>query len=201
MIISCLVSTGCCEKGVPMEAESKSNSNKRLIIILVFIVVIVAIVAAAAVMILRGGQGPAESVDISEGKTPMLGYAQGVVAIDEESLQAAVDEAFKASENQFITEFIDEATSKDGENFSCYIGNSDMNVYDMYMQIFADGEFTDQLFLSGLLRPGTVFEEIKIDHPLEPGTHPAVVVFTQVDDDHATIVGQVSVAMTFIVSE
>ncbi len=52
-------------------------------------------------------------------------------------------------------EYKNDARSEDGENFSCYIANAVENAYDMYIQIFADAELTDQLLLTGLLRPGT----------------------------------------------
>ena len=191
-----------------MDAENKSNSNQRLIIILVAVVLIVAIVAVAAVFILRGsssGDTTTDStVNIADGAAPRIGYAEGTVALDEDSLSKAVEEMFaKAQEGYFATEYRNDAHSADGQNFECYVGNSNMNTYDMYIQMFADDELTDQVFLSELLRPGTAFDNITLEHPLDPGLTTVYTVFTQVgeEDGNQVIKGQVTVTMDFIVGE
>ena len=127
-----------------------------------------------------------------------IGYAEGAVAIDEASALAAAN---KTNPGSFMTEYVNDAASLDGSTFQCYVGNSAMNTYDMYIQIFADEDMTDQIFLSELLRPGTVFEEITLEHPLDVGTHRVYVVFTQVEEDLATAAGQVAVTMDFTVIE
>ena len=185
-----------------METENKSGSNKRLIIILAAIIIIVAIVAVASVVILTNSKDSGNStVNIGDGNTPKIGYAESVIAVDEDSLQKAVDEMFTADDGQFVTEYKNNAASTDGENFTCYIGNSPLNTYDMYIQIFADNDYTDQIFLSELLRPGTAFDHITLEHPLDPGDHTVYVAFTQVGEDLASIVGQVVVTMDFTVTE
>ncbi|MDE6836991.1 MAG: hypothetical protein K2P33_01175, partial [Acutalibacter sp.] len=63
--------------------------------------------------------------------------------------------------------------------------------------IYGDREFTDQLYLSKLIPPGNAIREIVLDHSVAPGESTVYVVYTQVDDDHATIHGQVAVTMTF----
>ena len=174
-------------------AEDKSD-NKRTLIIAGTLVAVVAIVAAAVVMILNNRS---EDVYIDDPGSP-LGYAEGAVALDQSTLQSLVDGL--VSDGQFATEYSNDARSTDGRNFSCYIGNSGANIYDMYIQIFADAELTDQLLLTQLLRPGTALDKIRLDHSLAPGTHRVFVFFTQVDDDHATIKGQFSVTMDFTVA-
>lgn len=179
----------------PAEAktESKSSSNKVVILIAVLIVAVAGVVIAH-ILTSRDAAPEEEAV------VPRIGYAEGVVAVDENSLQAAVD-AMYAGKGRFVTEYKNDAMSNDGETFACYIGNSALNTFDMYIQIFADAELTDQLFLSELLRPGTVFKEITLDHPLEPGSHTVYVIFTQVQDDQATLEGQSAVTMEFTVAE
>ena len=130
-----------------------------------------------------------------------LEYATSVIALNEASLQQAVDEMYaKAKEGRFVTAYKNEAYSDDGVNFNCYIGNSAHNTYDMYFQIFADSERTDQLYLSQALRPGTGFNDVTLDHALDPGTHRVYVVYTQVED-LTTIKGQTTITMDFIVKE
>lgn len=130
-----------------------------------------------------------------------LGYAEGVVAVEADSLQAAIDEMYRVNRSEFATEYKNDAFSEDGKTFSCYIGNSPLNTFDMYIQIFADAELTDELFLSDLVRPGMAFNEITLEHELEVGEHRVYVVFTQVRDDLVTMEAQVAVTMDFTVLE
>ena len=112
-----------------------------------------------------------------------------------------VDDMYKkVAEGNIALEYKNDAFSEDGENVSCYIANSLSNEYDMYIQIFADSELKDQLFLSGLLRPGTAFETIALEKKLSSGDHTVYVAFTQVEEDLATIHGQVMVTMNFHVT-
>jgi hypothetical protein len=98
----------------------------------------------------------------------------------------------------------DNAYSTDGSTFSCYIVNSANNAYDMYLTIFADSAMTDELFLSQLVPPGSGFEEITLEHPLEKGDHTVYVALTQVVTDEETgeqtIHGQVVHTMDFHVT-
>ena len=132
-----------------------------------------------------------------------IGYAtEGVTATeDEDALQKAVDEMYKkAAEGSVALEFKNTAISKDGVNFELYLANSESNSYDMFLAIYSDAALTDQLFLSGLLRPGTAFSTITLDHALESGTHTVYVVHTQVEEDLETIHAQVVITMEFIVT-
>ena len=104
-------------------------------------------------------------VDIQDGETPKLGYAEGTTVVeDPDALQKAVDEMYAhAAEGGVTLEYKNDARSTDGENFSCYIANAAENRYDMYLQIFADSELTDQLLLTGLIRPGSAFDNISLE--------------------------------------
>ncbi len=137
-----------------------------------------------------------------EEEKPKIGYADGVTVVDDpDALQKAVDEMYeKVADGNIALEYRGEATSEDGENFSCYIANSLNNSYDMYLQIFADEALTDQLLLTGLIRPGSAFDNLTLEHPLESGNHTVYVAFTQVEEDLETIHAQVIVTMEFQVS-
>ena len=47
----------------------------------------------------------------------------------------------------------------------------------------SDTAMTDQVYLSGLVPPGSGFEEITLDRALDSGDHTMIVVLTQVDTD------------------
>lgn len=187
-----------------MGSESKSGSNKGLMIALIAVIALLLVVVVLVVVLFTrpaaeqpgetGSQGTAQD-------TPKIGYAEGVTVVDDpDALQKAVDEMLaEAAKGGMTLEYKGEASSTDGKNFECYIANAVDNKYDMYIQMFADAELTDQLLLTGLIRPGSAFDNITLEHSLDRGTHTVYVVFTQVEEDLATIHAQVVVTMSFTV--
>lgn len=134
-----------------------------------------------------------------------VGYAvEGVTAVeDPDAMSKLLDEAYqKAEEGRMALEYKSLATSDDGLNFSCYLANSVDNRYDMFIAIYGDTDFQDELYLSQLLRPGSAFNSITLEHALDPGTHEVYVVFTTVEttEDEQIIHGQNVMAMDFIVN-
>lgn len=133
---------------------------------------------------------------------PQIGYAtEGVTALDEESLQDAVNELMEKTAEGYVTlNYKNDAFSEDGKTFACYLGNATENSYDMFIGLYADIEFTDALFVSELLRPGTGFETVTLNRALEKGDHTIYLVFTQVEEDLTTIHAQVPVTVNFHVT-
>lgn len=137
-----------------------------------------------------------------------IGYASNAVTTDPETLREQVEEMYrKAAEPGVALEYKNMAVSKDGRNFACYIGNSAQNTYDMFITIYGDSEMTDILYLSELLPPGSRFEEITLERELEPGTHEAYLIHTQVKDNEEdasklqVIQAQIATTITLVVSE
>lgn len=161
-----------------METKKQSGSQRMIIILLVAVVAILAVILAFVL----GGR---RADTISDGPTPLIGYAaEATVLLDENSLQAAVDEAMENAKNGMVAlQYQNDAFSTDGKTFSCRIVNSPENLYDMFLTIFADAQLTDQVYLSGLVPPGSGFEEITLDRELEAGDHTVYVAVTQVDTD------------------
>lgn len=162
-----------------MENKQASGlTNKKIIVIAAAIIVLL----LGVVVFLLARQSTMNIID--EG-VPKIGYAvEATVVLDEDALQAAADQAIKnARENRIALQYKNNAYSKDGKTFSCLLANSPNNLYDMFLTIYADAEMTDQVYLSGLVPPGSGFEEITLDRALEKGDHTMVVVLTQVDTD------------------
>lgn len=136
---------------------------------------IIAAVCAAAVV--AGGVGLYATgvIGPKEEEGPGLKYAaEGVVLLeDDEGIYAELEP------NAIALEFKNDAFSNDGKTFACYLGNSALNEYDMYVAIYADAEMTDMLYMSGLVPPGSGFKEITLDKELEEGDHRVYVAFTQ----------------------
>lgn len=179
--------------------EAKRPLDKRLIAVIVGLVLIIMVMA----FFLLFRQEP---TTISDGDTPRVGYATDAkVMLDQDSLQAAMDEAMEKAKDGYVALLYEnDAFSKNGTDFDCYIVNSAANKYDMFLTIFADDELTDQVYLSGLVRPGSGFEQITLDRALEPGNHTVNVVVTQVDADEngaQVIKNQVAHTMDFHVTE
>jgi len=176
--------------------EKKKNSMTIVIALLCALLVVMVV---AVVLLLRR---PPERVTQSQTPGGKLGYAEGTTVVeDPDALQKAVDEMLeKAAEPGMTLEYKNDASSKDGETFQCYIANAVENTYDMYIEIYGDAELTDHLFLSGLVRPGEAFDNIKLEKKLDRGTHRVFVAFTQVEEDLESIHNQILVTMDFSVS-
>jgi len=179
----------------------------------------VAVVALVAVAFFAGrsaggesaNRGPdGEYVRPAVGEDGRIGYATaGVVATDEETLQDAVDRVNEqANQPGVALEYKDLMVSEDGQNFTCFIGNSANNAYDMFITIYADQALTDELFLSELIRPGERFEQVTFSRKLEPGDYTGYVVYTQVADEQEadkstyiqTIHAQVATTINIVVN-
>ena len=156
--------------------EAKKPLDKRLVVVIVGLIVVIMVMAFFLFF-----RRDLDTID--DGEIPRVGYAtEAKVMLDQDSLQAAADEAQRnAREGNIALQYRNDAFSSDGKTFSCRIVNAPANVYDMFLTIYADAALTDQIYLSGLVPPGSGFEEITLDHELEPGDHTVYVAITQVD--------------------
>lgn len=161
--------------------ENKKPLDKRLIAVIVGLIVV--IVVLCFFMFFRQ-----QDASVDDGNTPRIGYeTDAKVMLDQDSLQAAVDEAQENAKNGMVAlQYQNEAFSTDGKTFSCYIANAPSNLYDMFLTIYADADLTDQIYLSGLVPPGSGFEEITLEHPLDKGNHTVYVAVTQVETNEET---------------
>ena len=167
-----------------METPTKRTSGpSSKLIVAVAAVIIVLLAAILAVLLTRPS-----TTNIDDEGVPKLGYATDAkVMLDQDSLQAAVDEALENAKNGMVAlQYQNDAFSADGQTFSCYIANAPENLYDMFLTIYADADLTDQIFLSELVPPGSGFEEITLEHALDPGDHMVYVAVTQVETDDET---------------
>jgi len=153
---------------------------------------------AAALLLTAGCKKKQEAADNGF----RVGYAtEGVTVVDDpNALQKAVDEMYEKSQRQGMTlSYTNDAYSTDGVTFDCYLANHPDNDYDMFVAIYADEEYTDELYLSQLLRPGTAFNEIKLERALTPGDHTVHAAYTLVEeaDGQQSIHDQQLVTMVF----
>ena len=133
----------------------------------------VALLLAALMTLAAAGCAKQETTqEVSEEEAPkrnlVIGYAEeGVtMAENEDSLLKSVKKMLDSAEEMGVPlAYKNDAYSEDGTNFSCYIENADAK-YDIFIQIFADEDFQDEVFLSKLLRPGQAFESITLSHAL-----------------------------------
>jgi hypothetical protein len=166
-----------------------------------------AVAAGVAVVVMNRNSGNSgDSAQSQSGQNSLIvGYAQeGVTVVDDqEAFDKAVGEAIARSQEPGVSlNFKNEAYSSDGKNFSCYLGNSESNGMDMFIAIYTDNTFEDELFLSELLRPGQAFESITLNRTLEPGSHDVVAAFSLVTEENGqqAIAKQTFVGLRFNVS-
>lgn len=178
--------------------EEKKSSKAVIILLVIIIILLLAGGAAAAVFFLNRDDEPLPD----DNRNFMIQYDEAAVALDEDALKKQFGDALKkAEEGQIALRYKNVAYSTDGVNFTCDIGNSTANTKDLYFNIYTDSTFEEQILLTGLVPPGQGITEFVSEIPFEPGTYEAVLVFTRVDDDHATMLGQAKVTYTLVVEE
>lgn len=188
--------------------EQSSDTNKKphissglLIAIVVAVAAIVIAVILGVALVLANREEP---VSVSSGPVSIGYAAEAKVLLDQNELQAAMDEAMENAKNGNIgLKYKNNAYSSDGLNFECYIANSSANKFDMFLTIFTDAAMTDQIFISELVPPGSGFENITLDRELGLGDHTVYVVLTQVEteEDEQVIKRQVAHTMEFHVGK
>ena len=176
--------------------DKKEKNNKKLIIIIIIVAVIIIAGLTTAIVLLLNKDDAAPPFENPNG----IGYEPGVIAIDQGDLQDAYKDALQKTEDGYITLLFNNwAESSDGVNFACSIGNSELNKYDMYFDMYLDNTLSQRVFLTGLIPPGSGIQKFKSEVMLDPGTYEAVLVLTQVKDDHTTIGAQTSVQVNLVV--
>lgn len=179
------------------KAVDTNKKEKKIIITVSTIAVAVIAVLVVFIVVLINNNEPATTPLADHLVNGEIQYQQGVIAVNEEDLQAQYDEAMKEVQEGYISlNFNNWAVSEDGINFDCFLGNSSENTYDVYYDMYMDSSFQDRIFITGLIPPGSGIEHFTSEIDLDPGTYEAVLVLTQVEDDHATIHTQTSVAIT-----
>ncbi len=171
----------------------KKQTTRNLVIVL-----LVLILGALCFLVVRTFLQKEDQPEEETLSSPKLAYAEGTTVVrDGNALQDAVDKmAQKIEEGNMVLEYETEATSSNGQDFVGYLANASENSYDMYFDIYADEKMTDEIFLSGLVPPGSAIENIKLNRKLERGNHSVYLVFTTVEEDHETMHGQVAVKIT-----
>ncbi len=171
----------------------EKRSSKRTIIILLIVIILLLLGGGAALFFLNSGNDSGEGSQAGG-----IGYETqvGMIKPNEDLAEKLKGDVGERIPLHFSTT----ATSSDGENFKCVLGNPDGAKYDIYFDIYADPEFTERIYLSGLVAPGTQLEGFESSKTFPEGTHDVVLVITQVEDDHKTLHLQTSVYLTLSVS-
>lgn len=173
-------------------AEEKKSQNRTVIIILIVVIVLL-LAGGATFFILNGKSKSGEEASTSGG----IAYETNVGMVKpNEDLAEKLKEGVG---DRIPLHFSTTARSSDGVNFKCVLGNPDGAQYDIYFDIYADEDCTEQIYLSGLIAPGTQLEGFTSSKTFPQGTQDVVLVVTQVEDDHSTLHLQTRVVLTLIV--
>lgn len=181
--------------------QEKKSSSKIVVILLIALILLVIGGIITAVLLLRNRGS--EDEPSAEGEEPAvtIGYeGNGVVALSEDELQRILDEMQRTAEEGMVDlNFQNMAVSEDGVHFECKLGNPISNKYDEYFQILLNNDPDQQVLLTGLIQPGAELANFESEIPLEPGEYRSTLIITQIEDDHATIVGQAMVVLHLVV--
>lgn len=174
-------------KAVSIDKDKKKKVFIAVIIIMA--VVIIGLVTAVLIVLTEEERNPSPPYSyLVDGK---LNYDNAAIVLDPgDQLQQEIDKVFQEVQDGYISlSHKNVAYSSDGVNFECYIQNNIDNKYDLFLNIYKDSSAQEQLLLSGLIPPGQGIDHFISEIRLDPGEYKALLVITQVEDDHATLHG------------
>lgn len=166
--------------------KGKNKALPKILIPVVSAVLILAITAGIILVTkLNGGNTPSETLKYLEnGK---LKYDDNAVVLNPDEQQNG--DIKEVDDGLISLSHKNQAFSSDGKNFDCFIKNNVDNKYDLYIAIYKDQTAKEQLYLSGLIPPGSGLDKFTSEIKLDNGEYNALLVVTQVEEDHATIHG------------
>lgn len=168
-----------------------NREKKKLLAIIIAAGVVIALLSVLVVGIILENNGnpdkPSGTLQhLDNGK---LKYDDSAIVLDKDS-QQGVNEVHQKIEDGYISlAHKNQAYSKDGESFDCYINNNADNKYDFYVTVYDNRNADEMLYISGLIPPGSGIDSFKSEVKLDSGAYDALLVITQVEDDHETIHG------------
>lgn len=117
-----------------------------------------------------------------------LSWASGdnvIVMDDPERLAEAVAKLYESAADEGVgVEYKNEAFSLDGQQFACYIGNPITSHFPLFITVYGDDEYQEELYVSGLLKPGQAFNQITLSRALTEPVSTLPVCYTQVFEPH-----------------
>ena len=169
--------------------NTKSEPKKKNLLI--------PIIAASLGVLLLAGLVVGVVLETAEERKPSLPYLvdgkleydNNTVVFDKDQQQGASDLYQEVEDGYISLSHKNQAYSTDGENFACYINNNPDNKYDIYVTVYNNQNADEMLYISGLIPPGSGIGHFKSEVKLDPGEYDALLVVTQVEDDHETIRG------------
>ncbi len=177
-------------------SETAQKTSKKTAVIIIIAVILLLAAGVTVFLLLNKGDSEPEPTD----NGGLIQYEGGV--INYEDAQLKYDEAQKkADEGMVAVNYAISAASEDGRHFKCKIKNPVRNSYDMYLNIYKDNTFEEQILLTGLIPPGSGIEEFESEIQLDPGEYESVLVMTLVEDDHTTLHAQSSVVLRLYVGQ
>jgi hypothetical protein len=177
---------------------NKSKKGFLFLIIIIIILILLLVIGGLVWYILSSRSQEVPEQENSSGK---FEYESSVVVDNPDTLQDVVNGMIQQVEEGMIgLEMQTNAYSSDGTNFSCHIGNAEVNRYDVFVTIYRD-DTHEEVYRSGLIPIGAHIEKFTVATPMEEGVHECTLVYNQVEDDQETIHSQVNVGFTLTVGK
>lgn len=170
------------------EGDGKGNKdNKKLLAITMVLLVVIGIMGVVIYQLMnRKG----ETTTLNDGRVP----AMGLVMNDE------IDEKVRSA--TFTTDMNMIWTFPSGSRVSdnAIIGNSEYNAYEVYFDLFLDGEERTLIYTSPLIPVGVRMDKLELDEVLPDGYYDAICTFHLMDDEDDTReLSKVSLNVTLMV--
>lgn len=152
----------------------------------------VIVVAAGVVIVMLLREPESEAVQ-------KIGMEAGLVTNEDDLADLILNEPFS-----FTTLYDRDIYITNGNEASCYIGNSDSNYYeDMYIQIYLNDEnddLSEEIYVSKVIPRGSHIESFKAERELEPGDYRGTLIHSCMNED-GDLVGDTPVIVEIHVAE
>lgn len=169
----------------------KKKNSKNILLIILILLILVGIAVGIAVLV----SGKKEDKPQETTKKANNGYDSNII-LDKDDVGKEEETVEKGKMNLKMKNV---AASSDGENFTCFLCNSEANTLDMFITI-KDFQSGEEIYKSGIIPVGARIEKFKTNKTLAEGTYNYVITFHQVEDDGVTEHASVSVAYTLNVN-
>lgn len=167
--------------------EPKKSSKKLSLPIIIVICVGVLAIAVVAFLFLSK---PKVEDNANDNSDNVMTYESDIILDDAESMSDKINAMAKqVADGQIGLELKTMASSANGTDFSCYVGNAAENTYDIYLTITLD-DTNEEVYRSGLIPPGGRIEKFTTTKELDEGNYMATLTYNQVKDDHQTVYSQ-----------
>lgn len=157
--------------------EEKKGVKVSAILVGVIVILVIIIIAGVLVFAKMSSQKIEETAAVQN-----IGVEAGIITNEADASKVEKNEPFA-----FTTLYKRDIYITNGNEATCYIGNSDQNYYeDMYIQIYLNDENDqpgEEIYLSQIIPRGSHIESFEASKDLEPGNYRGTLIHSCINEE------------------